>query len=504
MKALLGYDAGALKEHKKSPILWDYDRVINPHISISGLSGVGKSHTIRHIMEQLSQSTRPGQRVRFHVYDTQGDMEIPGASSLLFSEQTNYGLNPLRINPDPHFGGVRKRVLSFINALNRISTLRLGVKQEACLRNILFDVYSMAGFDGNDPKTWFIDESETQLVSDGSDGRLYIDVPREAFETVSALGVAQWDPVKRLFWVSSDLYRGPITRWPLKTAGRGHPTLRDVYNYTQRLIDQAFLGSDQAAVSALEAHNRASSSYQRKVIDAARRGNADWQDETIESALEQSAEKAISAFTNYVNSIKTGRELANLLKYDSVDTLKQVAGRLEGMLHAGIFKDMPMPFAPRASVWHYNISPLRTVEQVMFTFFRMEELFDLALQRGIQDDVVDYHVIDEYGLFATAAEDPEAIPNRIAKTGRKFGTGLICAAQDPTVYSDDLISTIGTKILLTVDESHWRGLQSKMMIEQRQLAWLQPWKTMAVSMKLKGSTRSDWLWAVQPGAVPGG
>lgn len=481
--------------------MWEYDRLINPHITISGLSGAGKSHTIRAVMEQLAASARPGQRVRFHVYDTQGDMEIRGANSILFSEQSDYGLNPLRVNPDPHYGGVRKRVLNFMSTLDRVSKTKLGVKQEGCLRNILFDVYAMAGFQLNDPETWFIDERESSLISDGSDGRLYIDVPHSDFERANALGVARWDPSRRLFWVPPELYRDSITQWPVKRIGRAHPTLREVLAYCRRLIDQSLLGSDQAAVTALEAHNRAAAAYQRKVIDAAKRGDNQWVDEGAESALEKSAAKAIDAFTDYVNSIKTGRELTTLLKYDSLDTLKSVANRLEGMVHTGIFKDQQIPPSSRTSVEHYNIAPLRLDEQVMFTLFRMEELFDQALQRGIQDDVIDFHVIDEFGLFSSAAADEDCIINRVAKTGRKFGTALLCAAQDPTVYPDEIISTVGTKILLTVDESRWRTLQTKMMIEPRLLQWLRPWQTMAVQMKLKGAAKNDWAWVVQQGAA---
>ncbi|PMZ42903.1 hypothetical protein C1X25_33170, partial [Pseudomonas sp. GW247-3R2A] len=93
----------------------------------------------------------------------------------LFSEQTQWGMNPLRINPDPHYGGVRKRVQGFVSTINRVMRA-LGPKQEAALRNILQDVYAKHGFNQNEPSTWLIDETVGQLMSEGGDNRFYIDV----------------------------------------------------------------------------------------------------------------------------------------------------------------------------------------------------------------------------------------------------------------------------------------------------------------------------------------
>src|SRR3546814_9934988 len=88
------------------------------------------------------RQTNEGRPLRFHVFDVHGDIEIEDASSVMFSEQTQYGMNPLRVNPDPHFGGVRKKVQGFISTMNRVSGA-LGTKQEACLRNILYDSYEI-------------------------------------------------------------------------------------------------------------------------------------------------------------------------------------------------------------------------------------------------------------------------------------------------------------------------------------------------------------------------
>lgn len=499
MRALLGYEAHALKRGDKVPVVWDFNKVMNPHILIAGASGAGKTHTIRDLIAGLSSTTRPGQRVQFHVFDVAGDMMIPGASTLLFSERTSFGLNPLRIDPDPDFGGVRRRVQSFIRTLNKVSTLNLGVKQEACLRNILFDVYAIFGFRQDDPSTWFVDESQSHLISDGSDGRLYIDVSKDDYAKVQSLGLAKWDPAKALFWVRPDQYTGSITQWPVKRAGRSYPTIKDVLEYARRLLVKSFMGADEEAVTCLEAFNRAATSYQRKVIQAARRGEMEWRDETLEAGLEKAAGKAIDAYTAYVGAIKTGRELDNLVKYDSIDTLKSVCDRLEGMVCAGIFKDRPIVFPAGQSILRYNLKPLTTEEKRMFVVFRLEELYAQAVQRGEeQDDVIDVFILDEFGNYATVAEDRDNIINVIAREGRKYSACLFCAHQDPLEFPDGFMSSVATKILLRVDENYWKPLATKMRVEERLLAWTTPGKSAGVQIKERGSSKSSWAWTVTP------
>src|SRR3546814_5458813 len=66
---------------------------------------------------------------------------------------TEYGLNPLEVTTDPEFGGVRRRINSFIAMINR-TTSKLGVRQEAVLRALLNDLYALNGYNQRNPRTW--------------------------------------------------------------------------------------------------------------------------------------------------------------------------------------------------------------------------------------------------------------------------------------------------------------------------------------------------------------
>ncbi|MRU22677.1 hypothetical protein FG476_00740, partial [Xylella fastidiosa subsp. multiplex] len=92
----------------------------------------GKTHWIRQFVTGMPDD------VEIDIFDHHGDIEIEGAKSVMFSEATRYGYNPLVLNTDQHYGGVRRAVNDVIEAIN--STARqLGGNQEGVLRHLLTD-----------------------------------------------------------------------------------------------------------------------------------------------------------------------------------------------------------------------------------------------------------------------------------------------------------------------------------------------------------------------------
>lgn len=489
MQVRFGVDAGARSRGHDKPITWDSKNVVNGHTLIVGMSGAGKTHRLRDMLRQM-QETSNGKPFRAHVFDVHGDIDLENASSVMFSEQTEYGMNPLRVNPDPHFGGVRKRVQGFIATVNRVMRA-LGPKQEAALRNILYDIYERHGFKHDDPSTWEIDDNMAALVSDGSDGRLYIDVPLAEKDDAKALG-ARWDSGQRCWYINTNEYSGGITRWPPKTIARTHPAISDALRMARYILQMSFLGTGVEAITNLEIANKAAAAYQRKRMEALRRGNKSFTDDKLEGELEKAKKRAIEAFSDYAESLATGNELKDIMKYDSTEVLKSVVDRLENLNAIGVFKAKQPPFDPNNQVWHYNIKALSMEERKLFVLFRLEELFAQAVQRGQQDEIRDVILLDEAHIYAD--DDPENIINTIAKEARKFGMALICASQSPTHFPEDFISSVSTKIILGIDESYWRGSITKMRVTEEALAWIKLRKTMLVQMKRSGETRNEWLW----------
>lgn len=493
MKAALGFDASSRSQKKEVPIVWDSSRLANPHVLLAGISGAGKTHLIRNFIDSIQQTAE--HPIRVHLFDVHGDMNISGASTVLFSEQTNHGLRPLRVSPDPHYGGLRKCIQNFIDTINKVSKSPLGTKQISVLRNLLYDVYEMHGFYKDDPSTWIVNEYEETLIDNGANNRLYLQVPIAEKDQAKNLG-AKWDPDKKLWWVAPDLYSGSITKWLPATIGRSNPTVEEVLIYAKRLHVQLFMGSDQNAILNLEIFNKAATAYQRKALSIAKLNKTDKDVHDLKEieALDNFGKKAVLSYANYVESVRTGLEIEALIKYDSKDVLKSVVDRLETLVSTGLFKSKPLPFNSSSSVWRYLMDPLRTEEQLMFTLFRLKELWDAAREKGRSDVVTQIFVLDEFSIYASAASDQDNIINILARESRKYGIAIIVAGQNPDAFPDDLISSIGTKIILGVDESFWKSLTNKMRIDDKLLNWIKVRQSIAVQFKEIGATKNDWKW----------
>lgn len=439
MQIHFGLEAKAYKAGQRAPVVWDSKKLINGHCMIAGKSGTGKTHTIRKMVSQLQQQS--GGRVRVHVLDVHGDVEIDGASTVKFSESTSYGFNPLEINPDPDFGGVRKRLQSFIGALNRTSR-QLGTKQEACLRALLQDVYAANGFHEGRPETWALDD-----------------------------GVA-------------------------RKYAKKHPTMSDAVKFAQFKLKAMFLGTSNRAVNALEQLNKkmaqlhAKARNQQKQVEVTEK-------EKAQKEVEGLAATAVDLFQEHISYIQSGHEMNDLIRYDSKEVLRSVVERLENLEAIGIFKPTPPPFDARNPVWRYDIRSLSPDEKKLFVAFILERLFQAAVERGPVDDVVEVIILDEAHLYLD--DDPENITNVLAKEARKFGVALVCASQSPTHFTEDFLSNVGAKIILGLDEMFWEGTIRKMKIQQAALEWIVPHRSLIMQLNNRGETRSRFICVIQDG-----
>lgn len=429
MQVVMGVDSSGFKEGKRVPVIWDTAKLINGHVLIVGKSGTGKTHTLKSMLDQMA-----GAKIRVHVMDVHGDIDIEGASTVQFSEATPYGFNPLTINPDPHFGGVRKRIQSFMAALARTG-FRLGTRQEAAMRNLLNDLYAANGFYDNDPSSWKLD-----------------------------------DP---------------------KRPNKKHPSMDDAVRFAQAKLRAMFLGSSSQTVEALEKLYRKQGQFHNKIKQMGRTGKKE-DVETLQGELANLAEECVGLFKEHLEQMQTGHELGDLIKYDSKDVMKGVVDRLENLQNIGIFRAKRPPFDANAPIWRYDIKALAGPEKKLFVSFILEAIFQRASQRGVQKDVVEIVVLDEAHLFLT--DDPDNPINVIAKEARKFGLGLFAASQSPTHFSDDFLSNVSSKIILGIDQMYWDGSVRKLKMKAEALEWIVPHHKMIMQMNNRGETRSRFLW----------
>lgn len=497
MHVQLGFCAVASKDNKPQlPVAFDSGNVVNPHWLILGTSGSGKSQTLRKVLRE-AQTGKGAAPPRGHVMDVHKDMNVPGASTVIFSESTQYGINPLRVDPDPHYGGVRKRVQTLIETMNR--TMRqLGPKQEACLRNILYDLYALHGFKVDDPTTWIIRDEDAQLFSNGDPGRLYLEIPIWEKDHAKSLAPIAFDGETRSWWIAPDKYVGAITRWPRKTVGRTHPSIEDALRLGKRILEMQFLGTDQESLANLETFAKASAMYRRKVDEYRRKkiNMTDDEKDIFEKDLDKRKEKTMTSMVAYMDKIRSGREVEEILRYDSVDVLQSVIERLESLFAKGVCKREVPPFDPNSLVWRYDLSALGRDEKRLFVHLKLREIFDKNVRLGETQHIRDVFVLDEASMFAD--DDPENIVNIVVKEGRKFGLMLAAASQNPPHFSDDFLSLVGTKVILGLDEMYWSWCTTKMKVPVELLKWIRLRRSLLVQFKTIDNAQVAWRPVLVP------
>lgn len=434
----MGYHAMSQRSGGHDPVVFDTQRAVNAHVMILGKSGVGKTYTIKKMLSQINAHGK----VRVHVMDVHGDIDIDEASTVKFSEATPYGFNPLFVSADPHTGGVRKRVQSFISALNRTG-YKLGPKQEAALRNILIDLYAANGFYADDPNSWKIN-----------------------------------DGVKR--------------QYPKKM-----PTMEDAVRFARSKLRMMFLGTSAECVQTLEQLNKKQGQVAKKVRELHRLGNspkAALDLEALKKEVSDLGDESAGLYRKHIDEMVTGHELDDLIKYDSKDVVKSVVDRLENLNSIGVFRPQRPPFDSQNPIWRYDIKALGPNEKRLFVSFMLEAIFLNASHRGIQDDVVEIIVLDEAHLFLTNDDDNPI--NIIAKEARKFGLGIICASQSPTHFSDDFLSNVSMKVILGIDTMWWDGATRKLKLDIKALEWIVSQKQILTQINNRGETKNDFIYTL--------
>jgi hypothetical protein len=443
-KILIGNDFWEERRGNKSPIYWREDQVSNHHVGVAGTSGSGKTHWIREFVDGMPDD------VEIDIFDYHGDIEIPGASTVLFSEATRYGFNPLVLNTDHHYGGVRRSVNDVIESINSTSR-QLGGNQEGVLRHLLTDTYMLKGIFADNPRSW---------------------VKREASEAE---------------------IRGMIENKNWSGLREVYPSLNDVVQFAKRKLKALWMGiedkeSGRNALGAFDDFCKAQSSLNqlRTKMNRSSGSGKDEELEKMEKRLETSKAKSIESFTSFVNSMDTGREFEEAIKYDSRQVMMSVITRLENLIATGIFNPNPPPFGD-ARIRRYNLRPLAQSEDElkMFVRFRMRAIIREMMQRGESGGRLRRMIVlDESKVFNS--EDGSNPINVIVNQMRKFGLAILLAGQSPAHFSQDFIKNAGTLLLLNLSTSDWKEAASKLRIEEKDLKYFKPQQTGAVRMLEKG------------------
>jgi hypothetical protein len=441
---LIGNDFWKLRnENVRLPVYWRESQVSNHHVGVAGTSGAGKTHWIRQFVTGMPDD------VEIDIFDYHGDIDIDGAKAVMFSEATRYGYNPLVLNADPHYGGVRRSVNDVVEAINSTSR-QLGGNQEGVLRHLLTDAYMMKGIFANNPRSWDKREASEAEIREMTESR-------------------NWAGLREVY-----------------------PTLGDVISLAKRKLKALWMGIEdkdngRQALSAFDEYCRsmtAVSQLRTKLNKSGTKGDEELS--LLQKRLEAAKTKALETHAAFLNSLENGREFEEAMKYNSKDVLLSVITRLENLSATGIFNPNPPPFG-NARIRRYILKPLAQSadELKMFVRFRMRAIIREMMQRGESHGKLRrLIVLDESKKFND--EDASNPINVVVNEMRKFGLAILLAGQSPAHFSSDFIKNAGTLLLLNLATADWDDAARKLKIEVKNLKYLKPQEIGAVRMLEKG------------------
>lgn len=439
----VGFNDFQLRKGIKEPFIWNLGQLANGHVGITGTSGSGKTYQIRRFAEAFASDPQ----TRISIFDYHGDIEIPGASEVLFSESTRYGYNPFVVNPDPHYGGLRKSANHIIDIMS--TNRKLGEQQAAVLRQLVMDCYALKRMYQEKPASW---------------------IKRNAPESEC-----------------QDLYNK--REW--SALAQCYPTLTDLERLIAKKLKSGLFGLDEnnqanLALRGFEGFMRAA-----RALDKAKERNIREDTDKTQQALEKAKDNALKEYENALNQTRTGSEFDEILKYDSVDTLRSLSTRLENVKALGLFNANEPPFSGR--IQRYNIKPLASSEDElkMFVYSRMMAIFHEEMQRGESHGKVRHVIIlDEAKKFCD--EESSNPINIIANEARKFGISLVLASQSPSHFSEDFINSAGTLLVQNMAPGDWQRAANKLQIEKSKLEYLKQRETALLKLQRVGE-RINWF-----------
>lgn len=439
------------QKSQEVPVYYEPDKLINGHALFCGMSGTGKTYQT---MRALDSAASAG--VSIDIFDVHEEMDcVRDAVSCKYSQATGYGYNPLVLNTDIHAGGVDRQV-NFIVDLVKSATPQFGAKQESALRYLLIDIYAASGIRQKDAWTW--DRKE----------------------------------------MTEDMREQMIDAYNFNGLREYYPTLEDLKSYAKRKIISLTIGGDNKAITSFE-HLRKAKGVLNGLQSKYGKASSQVEIDRLESRIKESKAKCIDAYAAHIEAMQTGREIDDVLKYDSFEVLSGVLQRLDTMIMAGgIFRSNPPPFND-AKVRCHQIKSISTPQQVMFAKLRISNIFEEMKRLGPTSSGTEIrHVIflDEAHKFFSS--EPEDIINVVAKEGRKFGLALWCASQQPTEFPESFLTNVGATILLGVHASFWARTVKMLRITEDQLKYIRPKEVVAVKLQKDGASDPPFTNIIVP------
>ena len=463
-------------------ITWDPDgeRTINPHMLITGGSGVGKTTLLLDIVLSLAEANK-----HIFIFDLKGDMIIKNKNGDKIGNYidftawaSKYGINPFefdtgvteeeletiietkQITEEQDFklknSGPKVQVERIIEIIKKNYLPNMSTKQKDILMYLFQDTYLRKGFEYNNVYTWLNDLPSLQDTLD------LINRIKQYTNNPSALSLDE----------QSENFMLELRKLILD--------IKKINNSQEIIDDEDYQEEDIkkyfAAFLPEKEFNSEINAIVKKIITKV----SSYTEEQLQTINDSSIADNAEWFKKHK---------INVNKYTSKDTIRtldKISSYINAMVDAEVFHSNKPPVKNGLNV--FNISGLDISVQRFFADILIGKVFKSCKIRGTYKDVKNksrgekcdtFIIVDESKLIAGTSRDkndPFSFLNRIATEARGFGLGLIVAAQSAEHFPNEFVKNFNAQIILNTGIADFDAVR----------------KSFGVSKDLLKTTQSGW------------
>jgi ABC-type dipeptide/oligopeptide/nickel transport system ATPase component len=391
----------------------DYRSTKNPNMLIIGGSGSGKSFTLESVVEYVRKTKT------IILFDFHNSLEFKEENAIELSPRdSDYGINPFEMVIDHKNGGPAIQAHILTEMFKKYFIPKAGAIQINVLKQLFIDTYALKGIYDDDVTTWNNElptmkdlESLMQFIAGGGQSSIYYENLHH-LKNVAATFKASADNIKQ------ELKEGKIKEELEEFTKIREQKLREFSTLSgpfikkyEQLFEENILRKDGETPD--------------KVFDR------------IDSEFYMTPNRA-SVFFNLKEQIET------------IVTLS-VFSQKKPRLIEGLNRIVLNGFAANMPEVAKFITEVMCQKIFRVTMLKGEYKKRPGIKPNTKCDT--YIIIDEGKIALPKGykekEDTFNVFNRIATESRKYGLGLIVATQSAAHFSDEMLSNIYTKVILT-------------------------------------------------------
>ncbi|WGK63363.1 type IV secretion system DNA-binding domain-containing protein (plasmid) [Halopseudomonas sp. SMJS2] len=394
-------------DSRGGPVQWAYPQVNNFNIMFMGASGVGKTHTIQHMLARVF-----ARQTTFHVIDIKGDFgytnfERAGLANYVSPDDFNdirfnyfdgASINPLQVPRTPEGGGVLMTIES-MKVLVKTFSPNVGVKQLTYLTEILKIVYTNKGILHDDMESW----------------------------------------------------------------GRPNPTLNDLLEQIDLIFNAVTSGLPSESVA--DIMNDIGKTKRKASKEVANMRAIEEEEVVIADKVNELASGLIDSITAIIKKqinleavSKTGVGNGDVWEYWSKESLYGLRSVIQGMVDSRLFTGNPSR-TMSSKINRYDLTDISPQHQQVIMRIIANRVLAMGIMETRRNDSFNptspTHVLvaDEGKHVKEISQSPLSPFNRIGTEGRGYGVGIWAGVQSPDQVTQDLLKNFATYFVLATPEA---------------------------------------------------